>query len=114
MLTFLFCDAAVTAHAMIGDREKCLNAGMDEYITKPLRMNELNAIINKFPRRVHQAHVTGGRAAVATGGAASAGLGLAADMRLATDRAVGSVKGLGVGSVGVEPVMAVKGEGEER
>ncbi|KZT34623.1 HAMP TYPE histidine kinase, partial [Sistotremastrum suecicum HHB10207 ss-3] len=39
---------ALTAHAMIGDRERCLEAGMDDHITKPLRRTDLLNAIHKL------------------------------------------------------------------
>lgn len=41
---------AITAHALIGDREKCLKAGMNEYISKPIRSFELLRLIDKLLR----------------------------------------------------------------
>jgi CheY-like chemotaxis protein len=38
---------AVTANAMRGDRERCIEAGMDDYLTKPIRSDCLSAAFEK-------------------------------------------------------------------
>ena len=43
---------AMTAHAMVGDRDRMLRAGMDDYISKPLRSDELFRAIERFAVRV--------------------------------------------------------------
>jgi PAS domain S-box-containing protein len=42
---------AVTANALQGERELCLQAGMDDYITKPIRLEELTAALGRSSRR---------------------------------------------------------------
>ncbi|HLQ38135.1 MAG TPA: response regulator, partial [Planctomycetota bacterium] len=44
------CIIALTANAMNGDRERCLEAGMDDYISKPMKIDILSASLKRWLR----------------------------------------------------------------
>jgi CheY-like chemotaxis protein len=46
---------AMTAHAMPGDRERCLGAGMDDYVTKPISLTEIARVLSAIQARPHRA-----------------------------------------------------------
>jgi len=42
----------MTANAMKGDEQRCLDAGMDGYLAKPIRREELYALLDGFPGNI--------------------------------------------------------------
>lgn len=39
---------SITAQAMVGDREKCIEAGADDYVSKPIDVDKLLSLLNRY------------------------------------------------------------------
>lgn len=50
---------AATAHALKGDRERCLDAGMDDYIAKPISPDKLKSVLDQWFEKTSRAAAAG-------------------------------------------------------
>jgi signal transduction histidine kinase/DNA-binding NarL/FixJ family response regulator len=55
---------AMTANVMQGDRERCLEAGMDDYVPKPVRLEDLDAALRRWLPTPESSHMTAARESV--------------------------------------------------